>query len=258
MRNRKIFKTVLLGLMLSALTCPAAAYAEVGPGAGMTSAGTQMTQEAQAAAEAAANTLPQETAARLAALLKNTETAKKTDQIILVADHQLSLWNKNADGSFTNALACYAGYGRNGLKLAAERQEGDGTTPIGSFPILTAFGQGSNPGTAMTWRQITPQSYWSGEESTYNTWVESSTPIGGEHLQDYSICYEYAMAVGFNVNPTVYKRGSAIFLHVKNPETWSSSGCVSVERSRMLSLLSACHDGAYIMIVPSEADIAQY
>lgn len=123
MRNRKIFKMVLLGLMLSALTCPAAAYAEVGPGAGMTSAGTQMTQEAQAAAEAAANTLPQETASRLAALLKNTETAKKTDQIILVADHQLSLWNKNADGSFTNALACYAGYGRNGLKLAAERQE---------------------------------------------------------------------------------------------------------------------------------------
>ena len=258
MRNRKIFKMVLLGLMLSALSCPAVAYAEVGPGVDMTSAGTQTTEITQAAAEAAANTLPQETAARLAALLKNTETAKKTDQIILVADHQLSLWNKNADGSFTNALACYAGYGRNGLKLAAERQEGDGTTPIGSFPILTAFGQVSNPGTAMTWRQITPQSYWSGEESTYNTWVESSTPIGGEHLQDYSICYEYAMAVGFNVNPTVYKRGSAIFLHVKNPETWSSSGCVSVERSRMLSLLSACHDGAYIMIVPSEADIAQY
>ncbi len=258
MRNRRIFKTVLLGLMLSALSCPAAAYAEVGPGAGMTSAGTGTTQEAQAAAEAAANTLSQETATRLAVLLKNTETAKKTDQIILVIDHQLSLWNKKADGSFTNALACYAGYGRNGLKPTAERQEGDGTTPIGSFPILTAFGQGENPGTAMTWRKITPQSYWSGEESTYNTWVESSTPIGGEHLQDYSICYEYAMAVGFNVNPTVYKRGSAIFLHVKNPETWSSSGCVSVERSRMLSLLSACHDGAYIMIVPSEADIAQY
>ena len=263
MRNKRIFKTLLLGAMLSALSCPAAAYAEAGPGVGMTvtaqqSQDAQQSQNAQTSTEAAAASMSAETKARLASLLKNTETAKKTDQIILVVDHQLSLWNKNKDGSFTNAFSCYAGYGRNGLRLAAERQEGDSTTPIGSFPILLAFGQGENPGTSMTWRKITPQSYWSGEEATYNTWVESAVPIGGEHLQDYAICYEYAMAVGFNTNPTVYKRGSAIFLHVKNPETWSSSGCVSVERDMMLSLLSACHDGAYIMIVPSEADIAQY
>ncbi len=256
---RKIRNTVLLGIMLSVLSCPAAAYAEVGPGMGLTSA-VQVNQTALSAAEndTATVSMSAETEARLASLLKNTETAQKTDQIILVVDHALSLWNKQSDGCFRNALSCYAGYGRNGLRLAAERQEGDGTTPIGSFPILTAFGQGSNPGTSMTWRQITPQSYWSGEENTYNTWVESATPISGEHLQDYRICYEYAMAVGFNTNPTVYKRGSAIFLHVKDPASWSSSGCVSVEREQMLALLSACHDGAYIMIVPTAEDIAQY
>lgn len=257
MRNGRIFKGILLGIMLSGLSCPAAVYAEAGPGVGMTLSGTA-TNDTQNTAESAAYTMSAAAAARLSALLQNTETAKKTEQIILVADHQLSLWNKQKDGSFSNVLSCYAGYGRNGLKQAAERQEGDGTTPIGSFPILTAFGQGENPGTAMSWRQITPQSYWSGEESSYNTWVESSTPIGGEHLQEYTICYEYAMAIGFNTNPTVYKRGSAIFLHVKDPATWSSSGCVSVEKEQMLALLSNCHDGVYIMIVPSEADIAKY
>ncbi len=260
MKNRRIQRTLLLGIMLSALSCPAVAYAELGPGVGMASAAqvNQSTQSAAVENTAATDTVSTGTTSRLASLLKNTETAKKTDQIILVVDHQLSLWNKQSDGSFTNTLSCYAGYGRNGLRLAEERHEGDGTTPIGSFPILLAFGQGSNPGTSMTWRQITAQSYWSGEESTYNTWVESSTPIGGEHLQDYQVCYEYAMAVGFNTNPTVYKRGSAIFLHVKDPASWSSSGCVSVEREQMLALLSACHDGAYIMIVPTAEDIAGY
>lgn len=63
----------------------------------------------------------------------------------------------------------------------------------------------------MTYREIQPTSYWSAEESTYNTWVESATQIDGEHLSEYTICYKKAMAIGFNQNPTVYKRGSAIF-----------------------------------------------
>ena len=105
---------------------------------------------------------------------------------------------------------------------------------------------------------MTPYSYWSGEKESYNTWVESTTPISGEHLSDYSICYRYAMAIGFNIEPTVYKRGSAIFLHCKNPAEWGSAGCVSVEESDMITLLQQCHNGCYIMIVPDEASIARF
>ena len=155
-------------------------------------------------------------------------------------------------------METYCGYGRNGLKAWNERQEGDQTTPVGSFPILYAFGNSGNPGTQMNWRAITPDSYWSDEQETYNTWVESTAPVSGEHLSEYTICYKYAMAIGFNIDPIVYKRGSAIFLHCKNPAEWGSSGCVSIEETGMISLLQQCHNGCYMMIVPNEASITNF
>ena len=249
-----------------------ASFAEVGPSVPDTAtasvensaSGTAATQE-----ELVSGTVIEETASAetnsasegepsIADRLKTTLTAQITDQIILVNDHNLTLWNRQSDGSFVKDMDVYCGYGRKGLKAFNERQEGDETTPIGSFPILHAFGFGQNPGTAMTWREITENSYWSGEKDTYNTWVESTTPVGGEHLSEYTICYKYAMAIGFNINPTVYKRGSAIFLHCKNPAEWGSAGCVSVVEEDMLTLLSKCHDGCYIMIVPNEYYIQNF
>lgn len=190
------------------------------------------------------------------AYITASDTAKKTNQIILVNGHNISLWNKT-NGTWQKQLEDYCGYGRNGLKLASNRREGDGTTPAGSFQILFAFGKSSNPGTEMTYRNVTSKSYWSGERSTYNTWVESSRRVSGEHLTDY-YQYKYAMAIGFNTDPVVYGRGSAIFLHCKSNNTWNTSGCVSVYESTMVNLLKACRNGTYIIIVPTAADIANY
>ena len=187
-------------------------------------------------------------------LLANSATAQKTDQIILVVDHTLSLWNK-MDGEWQEDFETYCGYGRNGLNL--DRYEGDGTTPIGAFPILYSFGLGDNPGTEMTYKKITPRSYLSAEQSTYNTWVESSYRIAGEHLQDY-YQYEYAMNIGYNINPTIYGKGAAIFLHCKSTDRWYTSGCVSVPENIMLDLLLKCHNGVYMVIVPNAETISRY
>lgn len=195
-------------------------------------------------------------AGSLEAYIANSETAKKTNQIILVVDHNLTLWTKS-NNRWSRQLEAYCGYGRNGMIQADKHREGISTTPTGSFPIMFAFGKASNPGTEMTYRNITSKSYWSMERSTYNTWVESSTKISGEHLTDY-YQYKYAMAIGFNQDPIVYWNGSAIFLHCKSTNTWSTGGCVSVEESVMVKLLKACKDGTYIIIVPDKASIANY
>ena len=189
--------------------------------------------------------------------LAATKTAKKTEQIILVIDHQLTMWNKAADGSFTPIYWTYAGYGRNGL--LADRTLGDETTPIGSFPLMFGFGLGDNPGTAMKYRKIGPKSWWSGEwDKTYNTWVETDKEIIGEHLIGYDPQYKYAMAIGFNIDPVVYEKGCAIFLHVKNPEQWGTAGCLSSTEDAMLKILQAGINGAYIIIVPSKEEIGNY
>ena len=186
--------------------------------------------------------------AELSYMLANTQTAQKTDQIILVIDHSLSLWNMQEDGNWAMDFEVYCGYGRNGL--SSDRWAGDKTTPIGSFPMLYAFGLGDNPGTEMTYRKITPNSYLSSEQATYNTWVESSRYVSGEHLMDY-YQYKYAMNIGYNINPVRYGRGAAIFLHCKSYDRWWTSGCVSVEEPVMLDLLLKSHDGEYMIIIPN-------
>ena len=191
----------------------------------------------------------------LAEIIENTQTAQKTDQIILVVDHSLSLWNKQDDGHWYMDFDTYCGYGRNGL--SRDRWAGDKTTPIGSFPMLYAFGLVDNPGTEMSYRKITPNSYLSSAQSTYNTWVESSYYVPGEHLIDY-YQYKYAMNIGYNINPVRYGRGAAIFLHCKSYDRWWTSGCVSVEEDIMLDLLLKSHDGEYMIIVPSVDDVYSY
>ena len=180
-------------------------------------------------------------------------TSKKTNQIIMVIGHNLMLFSKS-NGKWTKVISSYCGYGQNGFKLANERREGDKTTPIGSFTLPLAFGPGKNPGTSMTYRQITKNSYWSGDYDTYNTWVESSYRVPGEHLIDY-VEYKYAMAIGFNMNPTVYERGSAIFLHCKSNTSWNTSGCVSLTEENMVWLLKKLKNGAYMIIVEDESEI---
>ncbi len=195
-------------------------------------------------------------AAELENLLAASNTARLTDQIILVVGHNLSLWNKLDDATWQKDLESPCNYGLNGFNL--NRRAGDKTTPIGAFEILYAFGMDDNPGTEMQYKKITPNSYLSAEDSTYNTWVESSRYVAGEHLIDYFPEYKYAMNFAFNLNPTVIGRGAAIFLHCNSTYKDWTAGCVSVPENIMLELLLKSHDGAWIMIVPRREDIANY
>ena len=196
--------------------------------------------------------------AGIAELVAASRTAGKTNQILTVVNHDLTFWERGDDGVWRKILSAYAGYGSNGL--SADRREGDKTTPIGAFPLLYAFGRDTNPGTDMAYRQITPYSYYSADtgDGTYNTWVESSRKVIGEHLADYAdLQYRYGIVIGFNTDPVTVGRGSAIFLHCKG-NSWYTDGCVSVERSVMLDILNRVNDGAWIIVVKNTQDLKNY
>jgi len=116
-----------------------------------------------------------------------------------------------------------------------QRVAGSRTTPTGIWLLPGyVFGTHARPaGTKMAYRRITRRSYWTDEwTARYNTWVETSTPVPGEHL--YGIrSYEYALSTGYNALPNeqVMGRGAAIFLHVNH--TGYTAGCVSVSRTAM-------------------------
>ena len=83
-------------------------------------------------------------------------------------------------------------------------------------------------------------------------------PVAGEQLWNYKICYEKALAIGFNQDPVVYGRGSAIFLHIKAPGTWESAGCITIEKSSMDELLPLLKEKLSILILQNEEEIKDY
>ena len=191
-----------------------------------------------------------------AALLARTKVAQKTDQIVLVCGHQLSLWNRR-EGIWTEQLSTYAGYGYNGYSAA--KREGDGATPVGCYPLPYAFGK-ENPGTLLPYRQITQNSWFSSAlgDGTYNTWVERPQYVKGEHLADYAHKqYYYAIMIGYNINPIVENHGSAIFLHCKG-NSWNTAGCISVEQPIMRTLMVSVKPGAWIIMTTSEDALKNY
>jgi len=127
--------------------------------------------------------------------------------------------------------------GSRGLVDGTKRVAGSRTTPTGIWAIPDyVFGTHAKApaGTKMAYRHITRRSYWTDEwTSLYNTWVETSTPLAGEHL--YGIRpYEYTLSTGYNALPNeqVMGRGAAIFLHVNH--AGYTAGCVSVSHAAML------------------------
>lgn len=144
-------------------------------------------------------------------------------------------------GDWVRVMAVRARWGGRGLVNGVTRRAGTRTTPTGIWRLPGyAFGTHVRAprGTELRWRHITQRSWWSSEHNaTYNTWLETSRYVYGEHLADYPVPYEFAVSSGYNArpNPCVYGRGSAIFLHVMH--RGYSAGCVMVARADMIRLL---------------------
>ncbi|HEY6934736.1 MAG TPA: hypothetical protein VI452_15155 [Marmoricola sp.] len=131
------------------------------------------------------------------------------------------------------------GYG--GLVAADRRRQGTGTTPLGTFGLISSFGP--HPRHAawdLPYRQVRPGDYWveDNRSAYYNRyrnrhrggfrwWLPASNVNSSERLADYPRQYEYAIVTAFN-RRQVRHRGAGIFLHVNGQG--ATAGCVSAPR----------------------------
>lgn len=157
-------------------------------------------------------------------------------------DGKLYIFDKRGS-RWVQVFSATARFGFNGLSDGQTRREGTRTTPTGIWWMGPfGFGWHASPpsGTRMPYRQATASSWWSYQrDPTYNTWVESSSHVDGEHLASVRVQYEYALSTGYNAPPNqrVIGRGSAIFLHIFDPPDYHegySAGCVAVSRDDII------------------------
>ena len=173
-----------------------------------------------------------------------------TDQILEVKGNRFRYIDRGVC-----VFECRCGHGRNGF--SSDKREGDGKTPVGTFPIEFAFGLETPSQCLLPFRKIGPYSWWSGESEDYNLWVESEpgkrVMEHSEHLADYPVEYKFALSIGYNTKLRKWGAGSAIFLHCKGVKKWNTAGCISLPEARIRTLISTLRPGAVIKIAsPSE------
>ncbi len=147
-----------------------------------------------------------------------------------------------------NAYPCAVGKG--GLIEAEAKREGDGCTPIGAWPLRECWWRPdriSAPATALSLHPITPEDAWCDDPAHpwYNRHFrlpakphgEFSPPRSYENLWREDVAYDLIVPLGYNDDPVLPGRGSAIFLHCAKDGYPPTEGCVAVARGDLLALL---------------------
>jgi L,D-peptidoglycan transpeptidase YkuD (ErfK/YbiS/YcfS/YnhG family) len=143
--------------------------------------------------------------------------------------------------------------GRAGI--VRDKREGDGGTPAGSWPMREVLFRGDRLGeivTPLPARELEPEDGWCDDPSdpAYNRPVRLPYPAHCEELWLTDRVYDVIVPLGYNDDPVVPGRGSAIFLHVARPDFAPTAGCVALALPDLLAVLRAAVPGTRVRIVP--------
>ena len=130
--------------------------------------------------------------------------------------------------------------GRSGFAAPGEKEEGDGYTPSGTFPLKRTFGYAPRVETGLDYQQATEQDFWVDDPASgqYNQWVKGAPQANSyEVLKRADKLYKYAAVIEYNTEPVVPGKGSAIFLHVWRGRETPTAGCVATSAKNVRKLL---------------------
>ena len=127
-------------------------------------------------------------------------------------------------------------------------------SPTGSYTVTEAFGLG-NPGTALPYTTLNPNSRWGGNPwtPTYNKYFESSSWVGYDENMWYFATrsthdYRQGAVINYNRPPDseiVQDAGFAIFLHMNKVPT---AGCIALDDWAVVDFLQRSRPGDRIVM----------
>jgi L,D-peptidoglycan transpeptidase YkuD (ErfK/YbiS/YcfS/YnhG family) len=169
-------------------------------------------------------------------------TARSTHASLRVWRREGACW-RLAGGPYA------ARVGFNGVR--ADRREGDGTTPSGTFRIgRTMYGAQPNPGVRFPYVRLRCGDWWVEDARSphYNTFRRvgcgTKPPFRTTTPDMYAErnAYPHLAVVEFNMRPTIPGRGSGIFLHAQTGGP--TAGCVSLALPHLRHVLRWLRPGA--------------
>ena len=176
-----------------------------------------------------------------------------TEQVVTV-NHtdgyraRVTFWKLTGAGWRARFSADDGRIGYGGLVRGTRREQGTGTTPLGTYGLPWAFGTGiGDDGWRLRYRQVEAGDFWVQDNGSayYNRyrnqaqggfrwWLPSSDPNSSERLTDFRHQYRIAVVTDFN-KAQVRHRGAGIFLHVNG--SGATAGCLSAPGEFMDKLM---------------------
>lgn len=141
--------------------------------------------------------------------------------------------------------------GRGGI--AGTKVEGDGCTPAGRFPIRRLLYRPDRL-RALTLQiptlPLSPSDGWCDDPADANYNRPVVLPYAGRHerLWREDSIYDLVLVIGHNDEPVVPGSGSAVFLHLAQPDFRPTDGCVAFSRADFTRLLEAVEPATGVRI----------
>jgi L,D-peptidoglycan transpeptidase YkuD (ErfK/YbiS/YcfS/YnhG family) len=136
-----------------------------------------------------------------------------------------------------------------------DHKEGDKKTPVGKFRMRECWYRADRiaaPQTGLPLKIITPTDGWCDDpkHTSYNRHVQLPFAASHENLWRDDLIYDIIVPIGFNDDPVIPGKGSAIFFHLAKPNYTHTLGCVAVIMPDMLEILKECTPDSYLSIEP--------
>lgn len=150
-----------------------------------------------------------------------------------------------------NSVSAPCALGARGIATA--KTEGDSITPAGAWPVRRVWyrpDREPRPITLLDTRQIERKSGWCDDISApeYNRLVGLPFAASHEILWRADGLYDVFLELGYNDDPPVPSKGSAIFLHLEKNDFQPTLGCVAVSRPMMGQILTHITPHSFVHI----------
>lgn len=138
--------------------------------------------------------------------------------------------------------------GRSGVCTPDAKREGDGASPEGCWPLRKIYYRADRvapPSEHFPCIAIEKHDGWCDDAAhpLYNQLVRLPFPASHEEMWREDHLYDIVAVLGYNDDPVVPGKGSAIFLHIAAPDYGPTAGCAALAPGDLGELLATVRPG---------------
>ena len=167
----------------------------------------------------------------------------------------MKVFKARANGELQWGLArLNCALGENGVIASDAKREGDKCSPLGDWPMRRVLYRPDRldpPKSGLPVIPLKPHDGWCDDPNAgflYNQPVSLPCTHSHELLWREDHVYDVIVPLGYNDDPVIAGRGSAIFMHVARGDYAPTEGCVALNLRDLLDLLTYAEPGDVVRI----------